>query len=45
MNEERMNAYLADRSTGLSLLVQALLQGYFKGEGQQDTAARSGDLL
>ena len=43
MNEERTNAYLADRSTGLFPIVQGPLQGRFKGEGQQDPAARSGD--
>ena len=45
MNEERTNAYPADRNTGVFPIVQGPLQGRFKGEGQQDPAARSGDLL
>ena len=45
MNEERTNAYPADRKNGLSPIVQSPLQGYLEGEGQQDPPARSGDLL
>ena len=45
MQEERTNAYPADRNTTLSPIVQSPLQEYFEGEGQQDPAARSRNLL
>ena len=45
MNEERTNAYPADRNTDLSPIVQGPLEGYSMGGGQQDPAARSEDLL